>query len=65
LVPEDTWLADQVRNFGAGGVFIDGDIESLYEALVQLLDKPSDFPDLQAARAHFCSGRILPTVTTV
>jgi glycosyltransferase involved in cell wall biosynthesis len=64
LVPEDTWLADQVRNFGAGGVFIDGDIESLYEALVDLFDNPSHFPDLQAAGAHFSSANILPTVTT-
>jgi glycosyltransferase involved in cell wall biosynthesis len=64
LVPEDTWLADQVRNFGAGGAFTDGNIESLYAALVHLLDQPSDLPDVQAARAHFSSGKILPTVTT-
>jgi glycosyltransferase involved in cell wall biosynthesis len=38
VVPEDTWLSDQIRDYGSGETFVSDDLESFVQSVVEVVD---------------------------
>jgi glycosyltransferase involved in cell wall biosynthesis len=62
IVPEDTWMSDQIRDFGSGETFISDDLESLVQAVVKVANHFHYYKErtnrniLEYRNLHSCSN---------